>query len=239
MSTRVDEWALDTKPPRAPRKVGAAWIVGIGAWLALSAVAFGAIAERSSRPGIAGRAPASWPAASHLERTPGRATLVMVAHTKCSCTRASLSELERVMARAGARAEAFVVFVGPREAGVLDPRATARAIPGVRVVEDDGEARAFAAATSGQVMLYDSAGALVFRGGLTASRGHEGESVGGETVRRFFVGDAAPTGAPAATPSTPTPPSTPTTFVSDVFGCALFGRNDDDRARARSVEKAP
>lgn len=140
--------------------------------------------------------------------------LVMVAHTKCACTRASLSELERVMARAGTRAEAVVVFVGPRETArtdVLDLRATARAIPGVRVVEDEHEARVFAAATSGQVMLYDERGALLFQGGLTASRGHEGESAGGAFVRRFL------TRAPVTTTGAPSTPG-----ASDVFGCALF-----------------
>jgi hypothetical protein len=153
----------------------------------------------------------------------------MVAHTKCACTRASLHELERVMSRAGARMEAFVIFVGPRETnatlGVLDLRSTARAIPGVHVVEDESEARLFGAATSGQVLLYDQGGALVFRGGITPSRGHEGESAGGETVRRFAIG---------AVPANDSTQSS----ASEVFGCALFdNQQQDSGAQATGATK--
>jgi hypothetical protein len=174
-------------------------------------MALAALTDYASQPGIGARAPTSWPEASRLARTPGRATLVMVAHTKCSCSRASLHELARVMAGSDERVEAIVVFVGPDEGlgGLLDLRATARAIPNVRVVEDESEARLFGAATSGQALLYDPTGALVFRGGLTTARGHEGDSAGGSFVRRFALRD----------PGAPAPTSTRTTAV---FGCALF-----------------
>ncbi len=132
------------------------------------------------------------------------------------------------MARAGNRAEAFVVFVGPREKpaiGLLDLRATARAIPGVSVVEDEREARLFGAVTSGQVVLYDAVGVLRFRGGITPSRGHEGTTAGGETVRRFVA-----TGEQEASLHT---------TATEVFGCALFDRNDDSGAPASGVGKEP
>ena len=122
----------------------------MAAWLAATGIAFGAMNEYAGRPGVAASAPTSWPVESRLPRTSGRATLVMIAHTKCPCTRASLHELARLMARAGTHAEAFVVFVGPRDEqarGLLDLRETARAIPGVRVVEDEREAHLFGAFT--------------------------------------------------------------------------------------------
>jgi hypothetical protein len=77
----------------------------------------------------------------------------------------------------------------------------------VHVSEDASEALAFGARTSGQAYLYDERGQLLFRGGLTPARGHEGASVGGETVRKAFTGAPAASGSPAS---------------SDVFGCALF-----------------
>ena len=60
----------------------------------------------------------------------------------------------------------------------------AAAIPGVRVLADgDGAAAAvFGAATSGHVLFYDAAGALRFSGGITAARGHQGPSAGGEAI---------------------------------------------------------
>jgi hypothetical protein len=194
-----------------------AWACAFAAWMTATGAALAALTDYASQPGIAARAPTSWPAASRLPRTPGRGTLVMLAHTKCSCSRASLHELARVMGGAGDRIEAIVVFVGPDEGpglgGVLDLRATARAIPNVRVVEDESEARLFSAATSGQALLYDAAGALVFRGGLTAARGHEGDSAGGVFVRRFAIGEPADRSLSSAR-------------TTAVYGCALF---DDPR----------
>lgn len=227
----MDEFALaaGNGTTRERRKLGVAGAIALAAWLGAAGVALAALTDFSSRPGVAARAPTSWPAASHLDRAAGRGTLVMIAHTKCACTRASLRELERLMARAGERLEAFVIFAGPREAsgvaGILDLRSTARAIPGVRVIEDEDEARVFGAATSGQVLLYDQGGALVFRGGITPSRGHEGESLGGEAVRRFALG-ADRTDDPTQT------------SASEVFGCALFDtKQQDSGAQATGAPK--
>jgi hypothetical protein len=191
------------------------WVGAFSAWMAATVAALGAMADYASRPGAAANAPATWPEASRLPRSATRATLVMVAHSRCACTRASLHELDRLMTRAGDRVDALVVFVGPspERGALLDPRETARAIPHVRVFEDESEARLFGAATSGQVLLYDESGALAFRGGITPSRGHEGSSVGGETVRRLLSARGAPSGERTAASSPP---------ASNVFGCALF-----------------
>ncbi len=190
-----------------------AFVCAFAAWTSVAGVAIAALTDYASRPGIGARAPTSWPKTTRLARTPGRGTLVMVAHTKCSCTRASLHELARVMAMTGDRLDAIVIFVGPHEgsglAGVLDLRASARAIPNVRVIEDESEARIFGAATSGQTLLYDDAGVLVFRGGLTVARGHEGDSAGADAVKRFVSAKHM------------------TTHASEVFGCSLFDDNHD------------
>jgi hypothetical protein len=139
----------------------------------------------------------------------------MLAHTKCACTRASLHQLARLMANLETgQVDAFVVFVGPLddERSLDDLRATARAIPGVRVTEDAAEAQAFGARTSGQVLLFDAGGSVLFRGGITPARGHEGDSRGRDTVQHLL----------AAQPASP-PSAHPTPIASsDVFGCSLF-----------------
>jgi len=49
--------------------------------------------------------------------------------------------------------------------------------------DDDGvEAARFGAATSGQVILYDRDGGLLFTGGITASRGHAGDNDGRNAI---------------------------------------------------------
>ena len=58
---------------------------------------------------------------------------------------------------------------------------TARAaIPGVKVLIDENgtEAGLFDAHVSGQVLLYDTEGKLVFHGGITESRGQAGDNAG-------------------------------------------------------------
>ena len=60
----------------------------------------------------------------------------------------------------------------------------AAGIPGVAVhCDEDGvECRRFHAETSGYTVLYDSRGKLLFQGGITSSRGHEGDNAGRSAV---------------------------------------------------------
>jgi hypothetical protein len=55
-------------------------------------------------------------------------------------------------------------------------------------VDDAGvEAARFGAATSGTVLLYDGSGHLLFNGGITESRGHEGFSAGREMLAHLLA----------------------------------------------------
>lgn len=83
---------------------------------------------------------------------------------------------------------------------------SAAAIPDVEVMRDDDglEARRFEASTSGEVLLYDAEGNLLFSGGITAARGHSGDNTGRSALtallaRRGVSGSRTP-----------------------VFGCPLF-----------------
>jgi hypothetical protein len=154
-------------------------------------------------------APARWPAGSRIVRVPGEATLVMAAHPQCPCTRASMTELERLLSRLRGRLHAVVLFVKPEGAPAgwedTDLFRRASSVEGAQAIVDvDGvEARRFNALTSGQTLLYAADGRLLFSGGITAARGHEGDSVG----RAYIL--AALDGAHLPHPNAP------------VFGCAL------------------
>ena len=117
-----------------------------------------------------------------------RATLLLFAHPHCACTRASLSELAGLMARYGDRLDAWVLFAAPEGTGEdfsrTDLWSSAARIPGVQVLRDDRalEAERFGIATSGTVALYDARGKLLFHGGITPARGHEGDSFGRERI---------------------------------------------------------
>jgi hypothetical protein len=65
----------------------------------------------------------------------------------------------------------------------------------------------FGAETSGTILLYDYHGNLLFKGGITGSRGHAGDNLGEDAIASLCLGQAA------ATNQTP------------VFGCSLFGES--------------
>lgn len=167
------------------------------AWVA--AVACGAVwmLDYQFRPGAAGAPAPSWPAASGIRRGRDGAQLVMVVHPRCPCTRASLAELEHVLARAPRSLSATLLFYRPREFAPgweqSDLWRRAAAMPGVSVLADpEGrEAQRFGAVTSGHVLLFDRAGHRLFSGGITGSRGHVGENSGCESVIRLLTGGGA------------------------------------------------
>ena len=153
-------------------------------WLAMICVGMWFLKDYEISPGVAAAAPERWPADTRLRRDDARPTLVMLAHPHCPCTRASIGELARLMTQARDRVTAYVLFVKPPNFSEgweqTDLLRSAAAIPGVTVVRDDNgvEANRFHAATSGQTMLYDAQGRLMFRGGITSARGHAGDNAG-------------------------------------------------------------
>jgi hypothetical protein len=145
---------------------------------------------------------AEWPADSRLPRDAGRASLVVFLHPKCPCSRATLTELERLVTTpvgvVAPSPQVVVVAATPTSASVdwyASPlMARCRKLPATHVVMDPGgvETGRFDAATSGTVMYFDADGRRRYRGGITVARGHEGLSAGGAALARLMAGDSAP-----------------------------------------------
>jgi hypothetical protein len=179
-------------------------------WLVAAVAGLSVIWKYDNEPGVAAKAPARWPAASALARTPGKPTLILLAHPHCSCTPASLSELAEVLARASTPPTTYVLFLKPEgfangwEKTTLWK--TAASIRGVTLVRDDEgrEAQQFGSATSGQTLLYDGDGVLQFNGGITGSRGHAGDNAGRRSLVALLGGER------------------PSVAATSVFGCPLF-----------------
>jgi hypothetical protein len=206
-------------------------VVALVVWLAFGAGGLALLAAHGAVAGRPAAAPQELPMEAELSsalRQAGRATLVMVAHPACPCTRASVRELERLLGavplakQAGGEVEVVVLFAGPRRgeanrdrvAGEL--RSLAGAIPGARIVDDrDGiEASRLGAHTSGTILFYDRAGRLRFNGGITPGRGHEGDSAGADALRALLEGATTAGGADGFM----------TKAASPVFGCELADR---------------
>lgn len=183
--------------------------LAVVAWLAALVCGFSVLLRERASAGAPALAPATWPGSTRVPTVPERPTLVVFAHPRCSCTRATFRELERVVARSGSRATTSVILVLPPAASEDWSRSSlaqaAREIPGATVLFDQGgvEARRFGTHTSGQALLYDAQGRLRFAGGLTAGRGHEGDNAGSDALVAGIAGGTSPGTGNA------------------VFGCAL------------------
>jgi hypothetical protein len=129
-----------------------------------------------------------WPARSRIVPGRDRWTLVMLIHPHCSCTRASLQELERIIEMSGTSLQTYVLVYRPADfqAGweKTETFEAAKHLQRAHVIVDpDGrEAKLFGGFTSGQTFLYDREGALRFSGGVTSLRGHAGVNRGSMDV---------------------------------------------------------
>ena len=179
-------------------------------WLASVGTGLAWLMKYDNTPGLAANAPQAWPTQSALARDGDGPTLVMLAHPRCDCTRASIGELAELLARAPRRPRTFVVFIRPgsvseawAKTGTFEQ---ATRIPGVTVIRDDegDEAERFGVATSGQALLYDRGGRLLYAGGITGARGKSGDNTGRSTLLELLSGGH------------------PDRATSQVFGCSLF-----------------
>ncbi len=188
------------------------WILGalVMLWLACAVGGLFVVWAYENGPGTPATAESEWPAHTSFERATNRPTLVLLAHPQCTCTRATLGELAEALARAKSLPKTYVVFLKPSSMPdgweKTDLWKTAAALPDATVVRDDDgrEAERFGAATSGQTMLYDARGSLLFSGGITGARAHAGDNAGRASIVAFL--NRQP-GAHAST---------------NVFGCSLF-----------------
>lgn len=187
------------------------WLGVLGVvWLAAAAAGLWVLWRYDNTPGEAALAPQQWPAQTALARAADRPTLVMLAHPHCTCTRASMGELAEAIARAQTPPTTYVLFMTPRTFAsgweTTDLWRTAASLPGVTVVRDDDgrEAKRFGAATSGQTLLYDERGRLIFSGGITGARAHAGDNFGRQSLVALLNRQV------------------PARIGTSVFGCPLF-----------------
>ncbi len=193
----------------------------LGTWLVLLGLGFWRLLTYANTPGDVGKPSTHWPEESRLRTDPGSPTLVIFVHPRCPCSEATIGELARLMPHIKDKVKSFVVFYKPKNRSQSWVREalwkSTQTIPGVETSVDEGgvEAVRFGAQTSGQTFLYDAAGALVFRGGITAARGHMGDSLGQLSILTFAsTGKATSSHAP-------------------VFGCSLVSHKDEGARNER------
>jgi hypothetical protein len=156
-----------------------------GAWLLCVASSFTAFALYKAQPNdMATGAIGLFPRGSSIVLAATKPTLIVFVHPRCACSRASLAEFRKLLAELGSGVAARIVVQGDREsnpaASTSDITREAFAISSASAQFDHGarEASRFGVKTSGHALLYGPDGRLLYSGGLTNSRGHEGPSLG-------------------------------------------------------------
>ncbi len=163
-------------------------IVGFGLiWVALLALGIGALERYTLTPGKLGTISTSWPDQSKLKRF-NQPTLLVFLHPECACSEATVSELDKIMAKIPMATTVYVLFVQPEGWSEEETKSNlwqrASKIPKLEVVLDESrlEAKLFGALTSGHTLVYGQDGQLAFSGGITGARGHQGDNEGEDAV---------------------------------------------------------
>lgn len=155
------------------------------------------------------QAHAVWPTGLPMTLDPERATLLLTLHPHCPCSRATLAELDRLLLRWSEALRIHVfVYTDPTLGNdwyETDLWRHAASIPGVAMHADllGENAHRLGAHVSGTVFLYSTAGALLFEGGITPGRGHEGTSAGSRALAAILAREV------------------PETRSTPAFGCEL------------------
>jgi hypothetical protein len=129
------------RPPRFRRKL--VILTSITLWLLIAVGGLFVLLSYENTPALAAKPSALWPAESRVQRAPDRATLVMLVHPHCPCTRASIGELALLMAQSQGHLTAYVLFLKPagfsEDWEKTDLWQSAAGIPGVTpIIDYDG-----------------------------------------------------------------------------------------------------
>lgn len=128
-------------------------------------------------------------------------TLFFAVHPDCPCTRASVEQLDRFLTKFRREARAVALFWTEDGSSSSKSQPTnsrywerLNRLDTVVTIQDPQGllAEKLGSLVSGATVAYDSDGKLVFQGGLTATRGHAGPSVGIDALTYIVQGKSIP-----------------------------------------------
>lgn len=157
-------------------------------WLAIIVAGLCFAVDFEKRPALISEQLKVWPKESRLQRNENGLTLLMFVHPNCPCSQASIAELARFMNK-NRNLSGYVCFLIPKnvDGSWLESKnwQDARKIPGLVSAPDysESEAEKFFARGSGETFLFAKDGKLLFHGGITAARGHEGPNSGLDSLQ--------------------------------------------------------
>jgi len=169
------------------------WILALVLWLSILAYGFSIVLNYEFKTNPKLISVKTWPDTSKLKLDSKLDTLLIFVHPHCPCSRASLAELNRLLTSFHQKLHTIVIFSKP--AGKNDSWLKgdlwdkAQALPGATIYVDDEnqEAKRFGTNTSGEILLFKPNSTLVYHGGITASRGHEGDNKAKESITNYLA----------------------------------------------------
>lgn len=169
--------------------------LGILIWICSIFIGMKILYDYSKTPGPEGHSSSEWPYSSRLAKPSARPVLIMTVHPKCPCSQASIEELAKILTKVGNRIQAHVLMLplGTSPDALADAKNNYVWIRGsetpnlqMHIDYEAREAKGFGALVSGQVLLFSSKGKLIFQGGITQSRGHQGDSAGHAAIVQYI-----------------------------------------------------
>ena len=154
-----------------------------------------AVTAYSNSPGTQLDTGYEWPTGSTITLHSHLPTILLFVHPKCPCSLATVRELQRSL---GSDSDAMSIQIGlycpeDSEGSWTDTRLkrlAEQAFANSTFVDQNGtEAKRFGAITSGHVLAFSPTGRRLFRGGVTSARGHEGDNLGVEALRKIVAGE--------------------------------------------------
>ena len=189
----------------------------LGFWGFLVAIGLLWMTAYSMSPGAESKPLFQRPTGTGVPFSEDRPTLVVFLHPRCPCTRPSVAALGRLMAR-NHRISVQPLFFLPGTKREEWARAdywesTLEFGNHLPLIDVDGEiARKFHVTTSGHVILFSVDGRVLYSGGITSGRVHEGDNLGLTKLIRVLEG------VPVSDPSFP------------VYGCSIVTEPGHDHA---------
>jgi len=193
-----------------PEKRKGRWVYyAVTLWAVACFAGFGALWVYANTEGDLGQPNVGWDLPEQFHAHTTLPTLVVYAHPKCPCTRATFSELQRLQRDHRGDFVTRIIFFepyhAPRTWRETDLWHQARNMTDTEAIADPGGmiSQEAGARVSGTIALYSPREDVLFWGGITPSRAHEGESPGIISLRAILEGRS------------------PLSRSSRVYGCSL------------------
>lgn len=175
---------------------GNLWVrIALCCWLLIVVVGMIFLIDYAVKPGHTIPPPERWPSESRLHPDTSKRNLIVFLHPKCPCSHATLAQLSNVKS-APDRHELtvqFVVYCPENEPATWAETSLvekAKKLSETTPFIDFGgfEIGKFGAQTSGHTMLFDQSGRLLFSGGVTVRRNHEGTNKASDALATAIRG---------------------------------------------------